>query len=262
MRKKENEGPWLDYERYALGKCLKRLVEKYKIKTVLEMPAHGVKAMPSLYSLSFGQAGCHVVLVNADEEAKKAWRELGYDVAFVEADDLHNTGFKDNSFDFVWSFAYLPNEKNKDAYINEMIRVSKRLVSVFCVNGYNPGFLLHRLAHKIHSIDWTHGDQAFSFPNNLKQLFIKCGLGIAELGVVNTPPWPDSVGFRDIRLHKLGTTGKINWHSGTLDFIENNNVPNWIKLIYKFERLPVPLPLKLIYAHIYYLIGQKRGAVD
>ena len=54
MIEKETFG--VDYERYALGKLLKRLVKRYGIKKVLEIPSSGVKAMPSIYSLAFGLA--------------------------------------------------------------------------------------------------------------------------------------------------------------------------------------------------------------
>ncbi len=257
---KEIEGPGIDYERYALGKCLQRFVKKYGIKTVLEIPAWGSKVAPSLYSLGFGQAGCKVTLANADRQAKASWGELDFDVEFIDVKDICKTQFGDNSFDFVWDFTFLPKADNIDKKLAEMIRISKKYVAVFCVNGYNPGFALHRLAHKFHKIPWNHGVPALHFPKNLKMLFRSHGLRVAEAGVVNTPPWPDSVGFRDIRLHKLGFSDRINWHSGTLEYIKNNNTPSWIKLIHEFECLPLPLLIKLIYAHIYYIVGENpRG---
>ena len=48
----------VDYERYDLGKLLERLTKKYQIRNVSEIPVSGEKAMPSIYSLGFGIAGC------------------------------------------------------------------------------------------------------------------------------------------------------------------------------------------------------------
>ena len=49
------EGKGLDFERYALNKLFTKLANRYSIQTVLEIPAKGEKAMPSLYSLAFGE---------------------------------------------------------------------------------------------------------------------------------------------------------------------------------------------------------------
>ncbi len=258
--KTEVEGPGIDYERYALGNCLERMAEKYGIKTVLEIPAWGSKVMPSLYSLGFGRAGCEVTLANADEKAKKVWHELGLKANFAGVTDICKTQFKNNSFDLVWDFTYLPKAEDKDKKLAEMIRISKKYVAVFCVNGYNPGFALHRLAHKFHKIPWTHGEPALHFVQTLKALFLRHGLKVAEVGVVNAPPWPDSVGFRDVRIHKMNFSGEISWQSNTIEYVKNNSTPGWIKLIRRFECLPLPLAIKLIYAHIYYIIGGKSQA--
>ena len=60
------EGKGLDYERYALDKLFARLVREHDIQRVLEIPAKGEKAMPSICSLSFARLGCDVTLVNAE----------------------------------------------------------------------------------------------------------------------------------------------------------------------------------------------------
>ena len=76
----ELEGKGLDYERYALNKLFHELVRTYGIKSVLELPAKGEKAMPSIYSVALAQAGCDVTLVNAEEKSSWAWNELGFPV--------------------------------------------------------------------------------------------------------------------------------------------------------------------------------------
>ena len=42
-----------NYERFSWGKEIRSFVDKYNIKTVCELPAHGAKAAPSLYSINF-----------------------------------------------------------------------------------------------------------------------------------------------------------------------------------------------------------------
>ena len=73
----ENETFQLDYERYSISNNLKELVKEFNIKSVLEAPAPGLKAMPSIYSLGFGEAGCEITLVNCHEKSKKVWKDFG-----------------------------------------------------------------------------------------------------------------------------------------------------------------------------------------
>lgn len=255
----EKEVFGLDYERYSLSKVIKKLVKKYKIKSVLEVPAGGVKAMPSIYSLGFGQAGCHVSLVNASKDAKSIWKPFGFDVDFINQKDITKLNIRDNSFDFVWNFASFSSFKEKDKIFREMIRISKRYISLFCVNGRNYGSYVHRMLHRIYDIPWTHGDKAFLFPENVKKYFLKSNLKVVELGVADCPPWPDSVGFRDLRLHKQKVDfNKVKWESNTLAYMKKDFYPNWIKTLYLFESIKIPLIFKLVYSHLFYVIGEKE----
>ncbi|NQU81682.1 MAG: methyltransferase domain-containing protein [Bacteroidetes bacterium] len=254
----EKEAWGVDYERYALGKLLKRFVKQYNIKKVLEIPAAGVKAMPSIYSLALGEAGCEVTLVNADEKSKRIWLSLGFNVHFVDVGDITQTNFKNGEFDFVWNFAIFPELDNKIELLEEMKRVSKKYVGVFAVNGYNVGAYVHRFLHKIKKIPWTHGDKKLLYYQNLKSLFLKSGLRISKIGAVDTPPWPDSIGFRDLRLHRMNIDfSKINWESNTIDYMGGKKYPFWIKLVYGFEKIPMFFFIKLLYSHIYFVLGEK-----
>ena len=118
----EVEGKGVDYERYALRKLFKALVSKYDIKRVLEIPAKGEKAMPSLYSLAFAEAGCVVHLINAEERSKRVWQELGFKVNYLEYNDLTATNLQSKSYDLVWNFMYIAHHDQKDQFLKEMIK--------------------------------------------------------------------------------------------------------------------------------------------
>lgn len=249
----------VNYERFSLKKQLQRFVKEYNIKTVCELPAHGAKAAPSLYSLDFAIAGVKVTLVNGIEESLKFYKELGIEknVEIIEADNISETGLEDNCFDFVWNFAFIPTYNDKTALFNEMRRISKRYVTVFSVNNRNVGFPLHRFAHWRTKIPWTHGDIKFNSPSYLKKFFKISGLKNIKAGVVDCPVWPDSVGFRDIRLHKNNITfDNVDWIVPYIDYLKNNKFPSWFKCVYFIERLPIPLFMKYIYAHIFFVIGK------
>ncbi len=253
----EKEVFGVDYERYSLLKLIEKLVRKYKIKSVLEIPAAGVKAMPSIYSLGFGQAGCNVTLVNVNEKSKRIWRDFKFKVNFVDIEDITKTGFKDNQFDFVWNFAIFPELNNRMGLLREMKRVARSYVCIFAINGYNIGSQIHQLLHKLKGIPWTHGDKKLMYYQNLRKLFLKSGLQVERVGVMDTPPWPDSVGFRDLRLHKMKIDFKdVRWDSNTIRYMKTCQYPFWMKLVYDFEKIPMPFFVKLLYSHIYFVFGE------
>lgn len=64
------------YERFSVGRKLSSFGVKHDIKTVLEMPAHGAKAMPSIYSLGFGTCAQKITLVNGNPKYISEWKRL------------------------------------------------------------------------------------------------------------------------------------------------------------------------------------------
>lgn len=119
IKRKEIEVFGVNYERFSLGRQLQRFVKECDIKAVCELPAHGAKAAPSLYSLDFALAGVNVTLVNGVEESLKFYKELGIEknVEIIKVDNISNTGLEDKKFDFVWNFAFIPTYKNKSGII-------------------------------------------------------------------------------------------------------------------------------------------------
>jgi len=249
----------VNYERFSLGKFIRNFVKKNKIKSVLEMPAHGAKACPSLYSLDFALAGCKITLLNGDKKSLKFYEQLGLRdrIKILNVKNLERTGLPNGEYDFVWNFAFIPTYPNKKFLIREMKRISKKYVSIFSVNKLNIGFPMHVMAHKITKITWTHGDKRFNSPFFLKDFFKNNGLKEIKLGVVDCPFWPDSVGFRDIRLHRSNKKfDNLNWDVPYIRYLKEG-FPKWIKMVYFFEKLPLPIILKYPYSHIFYVIGKK-----
>lgn len=254
----EIEGKGVDYERYALNRLFHELTRRYRLRSVLEIPAKGEKAMPSLYSLAFGEAGCDVHLVNAEEKSKPVWQDLGYPVRYHECPDLTATGLPSAAYDLVWNFMYIAHHEQKDAFIHEMIRLSNRYVFYIAVNRFNLGFFSHRMVHRVSGVPWSHGDVRWMNPYRVRSFLRAHGLRILTVGAVDTPPWPDSLGFRDMKLHRMNVDlNKIDWESRTVAWMKAGNYPLKIKFYYLLERLPLPLMLKLPYAHLFYVLGEK-----
>ncbi len=254
----EREGFGIDYERYALGRLFKKLVHKHPIDQVLEIPAKGEKAMPSLYSVAFGEAGCKVTLVNAEAKSKPAWQNLGLPVSYRHCPDLNHTGLANEAYDLVWNFHYLARHRQKDVLLAEMIRLSRRFIMVVAVNRYNPGFYSHWLAHRLFKIPWNHGDINFMNPLYVSKYFSNKGLKIVKTGVVDMPPFPDSLGIRDMCLHsKQVDLNTLDWESRTIQWMQSGEYPLQIRLLYLFEMMPLPFAVKLLAAHLFYVLAEK-----
>ena len=255
----EIEGKGLDYERYAMDRLSARWVREHGLRTVLEVPAKGEKAMPSLYSLGFGHAGCAVTLVNGVAKSKPAWNELGFDVRWVDCPDVRATRLPDRGFDLVWNFMQLAQFEDKPAMLREMTRLSRRFVLFMGVNRFNPGFLSHRTVHRVFDVPWTHGDPAFMSPFHVRRFFKQHGLEPVEVGFVDMPPYPDSLGIRDMKLHRKNVDlNTIDWKSRTVEWMKSGQWPFKIRAVYALERMPLPFFLNLLRAHLFYVLGKVR----
>lgn len=243
------------YERYALQQLFKRLTQQLGLRSVLEMPASGAKAMPSLYSLGFALAGCKVTLVDADESCLQVWRDLGLHQRLVSLDvnQLESEYNDGQRWDLCWNFAVLPTAEKPVELVQRMARCSNRWLMFINVNRYNVGFNIHRAVHRIWKVPWSHGDISLFSPFETIGLLKHLGFKDIKWGVVDCPPWPDSLGFRDLRLHRLGE-GAHKWVSPYAKHLQENRMPGWVDWVYFFERFPLPRLLKLPYSHLYYVL--------
>jgi SAM-dependent methyltransferase len=253
----ELEGKGLDFERYAMNKLFHAMVKRHQFKSVLEMPAKGEKAMPSIYSVALAQAGCDVSLVNAEPKSDWAWKELEYPVTHLQTDDLANTGFEDSNWDLVWNFMALAKAPDPAAMVQEMKRLSRGYVMFISVNRFNPGFFSHRACHKYFDVPWNHGAVEFMNVFHVRRFFKEQGLQIVDNGVVDCPPYPDSLGFRDMRLHRMNVDlDKIDWDSNSIHWMKAGVYPPKIKWLYLAEQLPLPWQVKLLYAHLFWVLAK------
>jgi hypothetical protein len=264
----EREVFGITYDRAATIELQKKLVERFALKTVLESPSHGAKAAGSLYSLGFALSGCQVTLVNPETQPLRYWNELGLadQLTTTEAPEVTRLPFADNQFDLVWNFVTFTALSDPDAWLQEMIRVSRNYVFVINCNNFQLGYPWHRILHRVFHLPWTHGEVAFNYPWRVKQWFAKYHLSPVELGTIDSPPWPDPVGFRDVRLHRAygrhaadqSAKAVSHWDVPMIDYLRADRLPLWIELLKAYD-----LPLrhgykKLPMSHLFYVVAQKQ----
>ncbi len=258
----EVEGFGVSYDRHMMYFQQQILVRQLGLQKVLEMPSFGAKAASSLYSIGFAKAGCAVTITDIDKKMTKYWRELGLEsrLAVKEFADYANTDFADNQFDLSWNFVTFTGLPDKDAYMQEMIRVSRRYVMLISCNNIQLGYPLHRAIHSLYQFPWNHGDTHYNYIRNVKRLMLNNRLKICEYGTIDSPPWPDPVGFRDVRLHKKGINKiKYDWTVPVVDYIKNDKFPFWMNLLRTYDISLRKGYWKLPFSHLFYVIGEKSG---
>jgi len=93
------------------------------------------------------------------------------------------------------------------------------------------------------------------------------GLRIADQGVMDVPPWPDTVMPAALVLQKLGIRSKSmqgrfegqGWQWSTMDFYTGKR-PELKAMMEKYmilERMPLPWQIKTVWAHHRYVLGVK-----
>jgi len=260
--KKEIEVFGVTYDRYVLLQLQRIFTRELKLKNVVEMPSHGAKAAGSLYSIGFGLAGCRVQLVNPEMEMLYGWQELGIEnkVDTAVGMDIYHSGFQENQFDLAWNFVTWTELDDPFGYLSEMKRISKNYVLLVTCNNFQPGYLWHRLIHKIYGFPWTHGNVEYNHITKVKKIFEIMGLAVIEHGAIDTPGWPDPSGPRDIRLHKKFKTPaeRPDWEVPMIKYVKTDYYPKWMKILGRWDMAFRKGVFKLPMSHLFYVLGKKR----
>jgi hypothetical protein len=265
-----NEGLGLVYERLVLNDYLDHLLKQYRVETVLEAPLFGMAGVSGINSVHLAKHGCDVTLVDVNAERllgiERIWGELGLPCRFVLQEDLAHLPFDDDSFDLTWEWAGLWYLPDASALVSELVRVSTHLVFLAMPNRLQPGYWLRKLMVDrgfFETVDERWANMAL-----IKRTIKQRGVRILEQGVLDVPPWPDTVMpaaelLRRLRIRSEKLEGRFSgddWQWSTMDYYKGKR-PELRDIVdrYSFlERMPLPWRLKVIWAHHRYVLGSKR----
>ncbi len=265
-----NEGLGLVYERLVLSDYLDDLLKAYDIQTVLEAPLFGMAGVSGINSVHLAQQGCEVTLVDVHAERlegiKRIWRELNLPCRFILHEDLTHLPFDDDTFDLAWEWAALWYLPDAAALLAELVRVSKHLVFVAMPNRMQMGYWLRK--YLVDKEFFETVDERWVNMGLIKRTLKEQELKIIAEGVLDVPPWPDTVMPAAELLRRLGIKSKKlerqfsgdDWQWSTMDYYLGKR-PELKDIIngYAFlERIPLPWRLKVIWAHHRYVLGSKR----
>ncbi len=262
-----NEGLGVVYERFVLNDFLEELARKYPFETVLEAPLFGMAGVSGINSYWLAKMGKRVTLVDDDEfrldGVKRIWGELNAPATFIRHTDWAHLPFEDNSFDMVWEWAglwYLPDAA---ALLKELARVSKNLVFVAMPNNIQVGYQLRKYVIDRDFFDTV--DERWVNMRRIKRTLAEAGVRFVDEGVLDVPPWPDTVMPAADVLKRLGIKSKKlesqftgeGWIWSTMDYYLGKQ-PDLYNRVMKYawlDHAPIPWQIKTIWAHHRYVVG-------
>lgn len=262
-----NEGLGLVYERLVLNDFLDRICERHGIQTALEAPIFGMAGVSGINSVRLAQRGAAVTLIDNHPtrlfEIERIWSELGLQANFVCHSDFAHLPFPDNSFDLTWEWAALWYLPNAEALLKELARISRKLVFVAMPNRVQVGYLMRKYLLERDFVEYV--DERWADINRIKRTLTGAQIHFIEEGVLDVPPWPDTVMPAALVLQKLGIKSKkldaqfsgAGWNWSTMDYYLGRR-PELKEQIDRYtflERAPVPWQIKAIWAHHRYVLG-------
>ncbi len=272
-----DEGLGLVYERFVLNDFLLALQEEHAIETVLEAPLFGMAGVSGINSVALARAGARVTLVDSHAErlaaVERIWGELGLPANFVYHDDWSQLPFPDDSFDLAWNWAalwYLSDgspvcAERPAALLRELVRVSRHVVFVAMPNRAQVGYLLRKYLLERDFVNQV--DEQWADIGRVRRVLAGAGLRIVRQGVLDVPPWPDTVMPASQVLRRLGIRSKKlesqfsgdSWQWSTMAFYLGQQ-PDLYGRVMRYawlDRAPIPWRIKAIWAHHRYLVGVK-----
>jgi SAM-dependent methyltransferase len=268
-----NEGLGLVYERFVLNDFLLDLRARHGIETVLEAPLYGMAGVSGINSVALAEAGCQVTLADDNqvrlEGVQRIWQELALPVRLVQVRDWGRLPFADNSFDLAWEWAglwYLPNAQ---ALLHELARVSRRLVFVAMPNRWQVGYFMRKYLIDQEFFREIGAREAWVDMGMIRGILAAAGVQIVEQGVLDVPPWPDTVmpasevlarlGIRSAKLQDQFQGEGWTWSTMAYYLGEQPELREQVMRYAWLDHARLPWQIKAVWAHHRYVVGVKGG---
>jgi len=263
-----NEGLGVVYERFILNDYLDQIVDRHNVKTVLEAPLYGMAGVSGINSVRLAERGCEVTLVDSNTErldgVTKIWERLDLPATFIHHGDFAQLPFDDNSFDMTWEWAglwYLPDAA---ALLKELVRVSRKVVFVAMPNNIQVGYLMRK--YVIDKDFFPTIDEKWVQMKRIKKTLKTEGVTFVDEGVLDVPPWPDTVMPAAEVLKRLGIKSKKlddqftgeGWTWSTMAYYlgEQPDLRERVMRYAWLDHARLPWQLKTIWAHHRYVLGK------
>lgn len=262
-----DEGLGLVYERFVLNDFLRALRRRYDIHRVLEAPLFGMAGVSGINSVALAQDGCDVTLVDDHPKrlagVRRIWSELNLPVRLVLTRDWAALPFPDRAFDLAWEWAGLWFLPDPEGLLRELARVSRKVVFVAMPNRWQVGYWLRKFV--LDRDFFHHVDERWVDMGRIRRVLESAGVHIVEQGVLDVPPWPDTVMPASEVLRRLGIRSRRleqrfqgeGWRWSTMAYYLGEE-PDLYERVMRYawlDRARLPWQIKAIWAHHRYLVG-------
>lgn len=274
-----NEGLGVVYERLVLNDFLSALHARHSLQAVLEAPLYGMAGVSGINSVALARAGAQVTLLDDDPErlagVRRIWGELNLPAHHLLHRDWDHLPFPDNTFDLAWNWAALwhlsggtsdAGEKPA-ALLRELARVSRRLVFVAMPNRAQVGYLARK--YLLERDFCLHVDETWADIHRVRRALESSGVRIVGQGVLDVPPWPDTVmpaadvlkklGIRSAKLDRRFSAQSWTWSTMAYYLGQQPDTYDRVMRYAWLDRARLPWRLKAIWAHHRYLLGLKEA---
>ena len=269
-----NEGLGLVYERFVLNDFLDNLRKRYNLQSVLEAPLYGMAGVSGINDVIFAQNGANVTLVDDNAERIKGVRRIWQDDLRLPVNLVYNPPdrwgqlpFVERSFDLTWEWAGLWYIQNPAGLLRELARTSRNLVFVAMPNNIQVGYWMRKLV--IDREFFATHDESWTNIGRIRRILETAGVEIIEQGVLDVPPWPDTVMPANEVLKRLGVRSKQleeqftgeGWRWSTMAYYLGQE-PDLRERVMKYawlDQAALPWQMKAIWAHHRYLLGRVKN---
>ena len=266
-----NEGLGLVYERFVLNDFLENLRQRHRLHSVLEAPLYGMAGVSGINDVVFARNGVQVTMVDDTPEriegVQRIWRDdlqLPADFVCIPPDRWDRLPFADHSFDLTWQWAGLWYIADPAGLLRELARTSRNLVFVAMPNNIQVGYWMRKLV--IDRDFFAAHDESWTNIGRIRRILESAGVEIIDQGVLDVPPWPDTVMPANEVLKRLGIrsqqleaqfTGE-GWTWSTMAYYLGEQ-PDLYDRVMKYawlDHAPLPWQAKSVWAHHRYLLGR------
>lgn len=269
-----NEGLGLVYERFVLNDFLRALARRHSIQSVLEAPLYGMAGVSGINNVVFAQQGIPVTAVDDNTEriqgVRRIWEEdlrLPINLVRIAPAQWGELPFPNAHFDLTWQWAGLWYIADPEALLRELVRTSKNLVFVAMPNRLQVGYWMRKLVID-RDFFRTH-DERWTDIGRIRAILESEGVEIIAQGVLDVPPWPDTVmpanevlkrlGIRSSRLEEKFTGDGWQWSTMAYYLGEQPELYERVIRYAWLDHAPLPWQVKAVWAHHRYLLGRVRS---
>ncbi|PKN78855.1 MAG: hypothetical protein CVU48_07140 [Candidatus Cloacimonetes bacterium HGW-Cloacimonetes-1] len=188
-----HEGRGSSYERVVINNTLKKMVEQFKIKSVLETPSFGFTGMSGINLMDLAKSGLQITLEDNDRERieniRHIWEDIKLPVNISYNPDFATMQYPDNSFDMVWNFSAIWFVQDLNAYLSEISRVAAKMIVICVPNQFGLGYRLQK--HNMTSSE-EKGIQIRNIdPDQFVSRLYTLNWKLVQTSLIDCPPWPD-----------------------------------------------------------------------